>query len=174
MDSKWIQDFDDYPHSQKHTDMNNEIVKALGWHIEELAEPEVLIVEPGTPGFPPEGSKIVSHLHIVDEDGNPVQRAWSSEANCWEHCPTPPFCQNLNYAMMLFEGVRIKLIIRHAIDNEWWVGYQYPSGSGNVYLPGSGSYYPMAEAVARAWLRWHEAQQYESGNIVWSLPNSEE
>lgn len=148
MTSKWLRDFDDYPYSREHIEMNNKIVEALGWHIEELAEPEVLVVEPGTPGWS-EGGKIVSHLHVVDENGKAVSRAWNSEANCWEHCPIPPFSRDIRYALMLVEGLHLELSV-------------YPDGSvgadifddGMRYHNGGADPDTAAMAICKAWLSW--------------------
>jgi hypothetical protein len=153
MASKWLQEFDDYPYSRTHIDMDDAIIKALGWHVEELPEPEVLIVEPGTPGWP-EGGKIVSHLHIVDENGDAVSSAWSSEANCWEHCEQPLFSRDLRVALMLVEGLHLNLTV-------------FPDGSVGAEIHEDRMRYSNtystagtpAMAICKAWLLWHKHTQ---------------
>lgn len=154
MTSKWVQDFGDFPYDQEHIEMNNKIIEALGWHVEKLSEPEIISVDPGTPGYPPEGGQIVLTMHVVDEAGEAVSDNWSSEGNCWEHCPQPPFCQDLNVALLLIHGLHLELSI-------------YPDGSvgaeihheGMRYLNGGTGPDTPAMAVCKAWLSWHRHTQ---------------
>lgn len=73
----------------------------------------------------------------------------------------PAYTTDANAAFSLFADIRdIRLIVDYVIDDEWRVGYGY---NGMRYLPGSGSYYPLPEAICRAWLTWSDAQAAAAG-----------
>ena len=65
----------------------------------------------------------------------------------------PNYIGDANAAMSLFapqKDVRLR-IEPMGFDNQWKVGYEV---LGNIYLPGSGSYYDLPEAIVRAFVAY--------------------
>lgn len=78
----------------------------------------------------------------------------------------PFYTTSPNDSFLLFAGIKnMRLIMDKLFDysplstsdrfklGEWRVGYEC---DGITYLPGSGSYYPLAEAVCRAWFAYKD------------------